>query len=716
MTEADLDNMSPVALKQSVLSLQEELANTQHCNEYSRQDARWPRFSHYYNLYDQAPVGYITITDDRIITDVNSTLAKMLKQENQELVGRNIQEILFPDDITIYQEHCRNCTHSCKQIAGTGINTRLLKADGSPLWVHFQGVGFKNTQGYNGCRIIITDISEIKRHEKYQRISKAVLKILNSSTDCKYCISEIVTQIKTHTEFDAVGIRLRKGNDYPYFAQEGFPPDFLATENSLVTRNQSGGLCRNSDGTICLECTCGMVISGKTDPNNPIFTEGGSCWTNNALPLLHADPNLDKRTNPRNLCIHKGYLSIALIPIRAKDKIIGLIQLNDHHPNRFSKSDIHELEELGNRVGDTLIRIETEELARSMTEQIERQNTIFEALFNNLSVGVFMVESPSGRPLLANKAATELLGRDILPDVTSTTIANEYRAFLQGTNIIYPTTKMPLMRGMRGESSHTDDMEVERPDGSRVWLEVHGSPVFKPDGKSVWASLASFADITDRKNNELKIRKSNERLRKEQKRANEMAAMAKKASKAKSDFLANMSHEIRTPLNGVIGMAELLKTSDLQGQQLSYAENLHESGKRLLSLINNILDFSRIEAGNVKLEKIVVAPGALVREVANAMKIHADKQHNKIHYQINDNVPSYILSDPTRLYQILNNLIGNAVKFTQEEEIRIVLSATHTNNTKKALPKNHVRLHFAISDSGIGIPLEAQKQSKHHHG
>ena len=127
-----------------------------------------------------------------------------------------------------------------------------------------------------------------------------------------------------------------------------------------------GGPCRDKNGNLCLECKCGLVLSGLTDPANPFFTEGGSCWTNNSLPSLELPADQDPRLHPRNTCIHKGYLSVALIPIRANREIVGLLQLNDHKKNRFTLDMIHLFEKISSNIGMALMRKQ----ARDITARV----------------------------------------------------------------------------------------------------------------------------------------------------------------------------------------------------------------------------------------------------------------------------------------------------------------------------------------------------------
>ncbi|MEI6058898.1 MAG: PAS domain S-box protein, partial [archaeon] len=209
--------------------------------------------------------------------------------------------------------------------------------------------------------------NEFKERAKNQQLLTSILHILNTpSPDFHGTISHIITEIKQTTGFDAVGIRLQKGDDFPYFSQDGFSDDFLLTENTLAVRDDGGGVCRDKDGNICMECTCGLVISGQADPSNPLFTPDGSCWTNNSLPLLDLPADQDPRLHPRNNCIHEGYSSVALIPIRTDNKIVGLLQLNDKLKNRFTIDLIQFFESMCSSIGIGIIRKQVEEeLAKS---------------------------------------------------------------------------------------------------------------------------------------------------------------------------------------------------------------------------------------------------------------------------------------------------------------------------------------------------------------
>ncbi|MBE8362734.1 hybrid sensor histidine kinase/response regulator [Leptospira borgpetersenii] len=179
--------------------------------------------------------------------------------------------------------------------------------------------------------------------------------------------------------------------------------------------------------------------------------------------------------------------------------------------------------------------------------------------------------------------------------------------------------------------------------------------------------------------------------------------IAEKASKVKSSFLANMSHEIRTPMNGVLGMVQLLGTTKLNDEQKEYIQILSISAKSLLQIINDILDFSKIEAGKISLDKEVFSIHSVLDEIHDLLYSLAKQKRIGLRLEGKSEIQEYVYGDQLRLRQILWNLTGNGIKFTNHGEVVL-------NVSQKNISKDKISIKFTVSDSGIGIPLEKQKQ------
>jgi PAS domain S-box-containing protein len=300
-----------------------------------------------------------TINSEGIFIFVSPAFERQFGYPVSDVTGRSFSQVVHPDDIAPCAEHLKRVLSTGK--SETSPDFRVKHANGEWYWFLANGaiyVGAKGEPLYIG---VGRDITMRKRDESYRELTRNALQILNEPGDMENSIQRILDELKTQTGFEAVGIRLQDGDDFPYFFQNGFSKDFLLKENTLIERKKDGGVCRDKDGNVCLECTCGLVISGKTDPANSLFTQGGSCWTNDSFPILSIPPGEDPRHNPRNQCIHEGYASIALVPVRSKDKIVGLIQLNSRVKGRFTLEIVEQVEGIASHIGSALMRKKAED-------------------------------------------------------------------------------------------------------------------------------------------------------------------------------------------------------------------------------------------------------------------------------------------------------------------------------------------------------------------
>ncbi len=320
---------------------------------------------------------------------------------------------------------------------------------------------------------------------------------------------------------------------------------------------------------------------------------------------------------------------------------------------------------------DITKRVEAESALRESEE-------VFRTLCAAAPVGVFRIDE-KGAMLYANERLLEIHG-----------VSKEEIQGPDFHNRIHPEDRERVMasrsQNLRGEERFFDQYRYVKPEGEVVWVGVHGGPVRAPDGQSQ-GFVGVIEDITS-------VREASEQMR-----AAKEAADA--ASRAKSEFLANMSHEIRTPMNGIIGMTELVLDTELDPSQREYLNAVKYSADSLLTVINDILDFSKIEVGKLSLDPIEFN---VRNHLGQAMKVLAGRAHEKnveLACFVPPELPDFVTGDPVRLRQVILNLVGNAIKFTEKGEVVLRVELESQDSEGMAL-------HFAVSDTGIGIPPEKQ--------
>jgi PAS domain S-box-containing protein len=343
-------------------------------------------------------------------------------------------------------------------------------------------------------------------------------------------------------------------------------------------------------------------------------------------------------------------------------------------------------EDLERRVEERTLELEQEVCDRQRAQEaLHESEGRIRLLLDSTAEAIYGIDrdgkctfcNPATLRLLAHKKPEDLVGRQLHNII--------HHTHADGTP--YAEQNCTISASLRkGEGIHSDEDVFWRADGTSFHVEYWAYPIRK-EGEVVGA-VVTFLDITERKRAEEALLKSKE--------------AAEAGSRAKSEFLANMSHEIRTPMNGIIGMTDLALDTDLTSEQREYLGLVKLSADSLLRLINDILDFSKIEAGKLELEETEFKIRDLFSDTLKTLAVRADQKRLELSARVSAEVPKAMVGDPTRLRQLIVNLVGNAIKFT--ERGNIVVDAELESQSSDAL-----YLHIRVSDTGIGIPPEKRQ-------
>jgi PAS domain S-box-containing protein/putative nucleotidyltransferase with HDIG domain len=379
----------------------------------------------YRSIFENATEGIYQTTPEGQFITANTAMATMLGYDSAEELMSAVTDIAGQLYVNPKER-----TKLIQMIEDHGqiksFETRLYRKDGRMIWVSINIRAVCDTKGeFLNYDAIAEDISERKREEQRQILINKILEALNRPNEIVNLIRDILLLLKEHTGIEAIGIRLREGEDFPYFETNGFPPHFLEAENHLCARDNTGEIIRDSQGNPYLECMCGNIVCGRTDPTFPFFTEGGSFWTNSTTELLASTSEEDRQARTRNRCNSEGYESVALIPLRSGDEVIGLLQLNDSRRDSFTIGMIQFFEGIGATIGIAVAR-------KRAAEVLRESETQFREIFDNAPIGYHELDT-EGRVTRINRtelamlgySAEEMLGRHVWEFVDEKDIARK---------------------------------------------------------------------------------------------------------------------------------------------------------------------------------------------------------------------------------------------------------------------------------------------------
>ena len=338
-------------------------------------------------------------------------------------------------------------------------------------------------------------------------------------------------------------------------------------------------------------------------------------------------------------------------------------------------------------------------MRRSQTREAERLRTITDTIAD----GIYVAD-PGGRITLVNPAFYEILGYSA-KEVVGAIGHDLFHS--HGSNPI-PLADCPCFETTRNGHAYQGEVQFRHRNGSLLDVEIAARPIRDPTGQATGGSVTAFRDISERKRNEAELRQHREHLEGLVKERTAALCLAKEsaetASRAKSTFLANMSHELRTPMNAIMGMTSMILRQSSEPQLRTQLGKIEGASRHLLHVINDILDISKIEADRMKLEEIDFLLGSVFENLNSLAAQRATEKGLVLKIELSEALAGLsLIGDPLRLGQVLLNLTGNAIKFTQHGHVTV-------RGTHGEIVDDQIVLCFEVEDSGIGITPEAQSR------
>jgi PAS domain S-box-containing protein len=429
-------------------------------------------------LFDQAADGVVLLSADGEGLIVNESFARMHGYAQKEMEHLRLRDLDTPESAKLAPERMR------RLLAGETLNFEVehYHRDGHsfPLSVN---CGVINVEGRPHFLGFHRDVTEYRQADNRERLMRDVLDRLNRIDNIEDATHDILLLVKRSTGIEAVGIRLRVGDDFPYYETNGFPESFVRAERYLCERDKAGDVVRDAQGRPVLECMCGNIIRGRFDPKLPFFTEGGSFWTNGTTKLLASTTEKERQSRTRNRCNKEGYESVALVPLRSGDDAIGLLQLNDHRPGRFTPEMIRFFEGLAAGICIAFLR-------KRAVEKLGRERERLETLTHGLGVGVAVI-SRDYKTIWANAVLKQTFG-----DVEGKKCHLTYN---QSADVCRNCGVRDIFEG--GRDSVTHEQMGKDKDGKTIWSQIIATALRDEHGNVTVASEV-IVPITERKRSE----------------------------------------------------------------------------------------------------------------------------------------------------------------------------------------------------------------------
>jgi two-component system, sensor histidine kinase and response regulator len=380
-------------------------------------------------------------------------------------------------------------------------------------------------------------------------------------------------------------------------------------------------------------------------------------------------------------------VSVLIVPIIIKGYFWGFIGFDENKSQKiWTEGEITILFTFARSIGSTLVR-------KRIEETLQRNEALLRSITSSSPLAFYVIDDRNDSILYFNQRFIEMWNlQDFEEEMRYGNFKNLSVLSHSCLSVKNPNEYESSCNSLLNiENRDTFEDEIIFEDG-RIIRRLTSQ--IRDEQDHYVGRLFLYEDISERKKFEVELQKAKE--------------AAEAATKTKSEFLANMSHEIRTPMNGVIGMVNLLLNTELNPEQKEYADAIQTSAESLLIIINDILDFSKIEADKLILEKFPFALREGIGATLKTLAIKANEKKLELAYSVASDIPDTLVGDLVRLRQIIINLVGNAIKFTEKGEIVVEITTVEKNDSISEEEKS-ISLHFTVRDTGIGIPPEKQK-------
>jgi len=555
----------------------------------------------YIDLYDFAPIGYLTLDNIGAVSSVNLNGAKLIGVERSLLIGRQFREFVDIGYRPLFSEFIKKVF----AIRNKDFCEVMLASEGNTsMYVHMEATASPDG---NECRISMTDITEQKRSYELLRESeefhRSLFEVLNGFAYCQM-----------------------------HYNDDDEPVDLTYLSVNTAFERHTG--LKDVVGKKITE-----VVPGIRESNPELLNIYGRVAKTGTM----------ERFEVFVPALQNSWLDISVISPKQGYFVAVFDNITDR------KQLEKEREEALGRL---------QKIASSLP------GVVYQYRLRPDGSSCYPFASETLREIFS--VSPEEVREDASP-IHNRIHQDDYDGFVAS-----------IRESAQGLSPWRHEARVKHADGTVRWLFGNALPEREAGGSILWHGF--MTDITCRIEVQKELLKAKEE--------------AEAANRAKSEFLANMSHEIRTPMNGVIGMTQLLEMTGLNGVQQGYVEAIKFSGNNLLSLIADILDLSKIEANKIDIECAGFSFNRCINNIIESQSAHIRKKGLAIHVDISEDIPPVLMGDQRRVMQILHNLIGNAIKFTQEGDIAIAAQLLERRDTS-------VLMQIEVRDTGIGIQAGA---------